>query len=284
MKHPLCFILLMTGLLGLTGCPQQIEQPREPMTCSGKATVEQAVQTLTLQRQNVRPFRAGADCLVYFPDEKGRLKPESVDAVTICFFPPDKVYFKGDKAFQEICFGTNEDEFWLRVKPSEDTYWYGSKDLAARCTANLLVNPNNVVEAFGFVDVTADWRLTYRDGYDILDKLEDGKIKKRIYVQTCSYLVSRIEYFDASGALRVSAELSEYTSGENGIVVPSKIYIANYDQWSLETTSIEIKLKHVVPLTLTPEKQKNMFARPDRNGYKNMLELKENCEFEPVKE
>lgn len=284
MKHKLCLIAVILTLVWLTGCPQP--QPTggilEPTQCRGKANIAQAVRTLNLQRQNVQSFRSRADCIVFFPDEEGRLKPESIDAVSICFLPPDKIFFKGDKAFQEIRFGTNEDQFWLLVKPVEDTYWFGSKKLAAQCTANLLVNPYNVAEAFGIVDVTTDWKLKHRDGYDILDKLENGKVLKRVYVDACTYLIHRIEYFDAVGNLKVSANLSDYTSGENGIVVPSKIYIANYDELSLETASIEITLKRAAPYTPDEERKKNLFARPSWDGYKYVIELKSNCEFEPV--
>ncbi|MHC4552165.1 MAG: hypothetical protein ACYSUT_05295 [Planctomycetota bacterium] len=282
MKHKIFIIIIITAMVWLAGCPQP-QPPRDtldPTQCSGKATIDQAVRTLKLQRQNVRSFKAGADCTVYFPDEDGGLKPEAVDAVAIRFMPPDKMFFRGDKAFQEIRFGTNESEFWLRVKPVEDTYWYGSRSLATQCTADLLVNPYNVVEALGLVDVTTDWRLTYRNGYDLLDKLEGDKVVKRIYVDACTYTIRRIEYFDTAGALRVSANLSDYTTGENGIVVPSTIYIANYDDLSLETASVEIKLRHVAPIDLT--KKRKLFVRPGRDGYKYMYELKENCEFEPV--
>ena len=87
---------------------------------------------------SIRAFKASADCVVYLPDAEGRLKPESVDAVSVRFVPPENFFFRGDKAFQEIRLGTNDTEFWLRIKPELDSYWYGSKALAEEVAKSVL--------------------------------------------------------------------------------------------------------------------------------------------------
>ena len=281
MKQITTLLLVIATLSLIAGCPQPLDETIiDTPDCPGKANIADAVRVLSLQRQNIRPFKSRADCTVYFRDAEGRLKPESVDA-TIRFVPPSNVYFKGDK-FGEIRLGTNDTEFWLRIKPDMDMYWYGAKSLAAGCVADLPVNPDAVAEGFGMVDVTTDWTLFYRDGYDLLDYTENGKKKKRVYVNACTYLISRIEYFDDEEALKASADLSQYTTGENGIVVPSNIYVVNYDEMGLESQSIEIELKHLSPFTPTEKQRQKMFARPERDGYKYMKELKENCEFELI--
>jgi hypothetical protein len=79
----------------------------------------------------------------------------------------------------------------------------------------------------------------------------------------------------------VSIELSEYTVGDNGIIVPSRIWAGYFDREGIDESSVEIKLKHV--RAFPPKKQgKKLFVRPDRNGYKEVLKLSENCEFELV--
>ncbi len=280
MKQITTLLLLIATLTLIAGCQSLNETIIDAPDCPGKANIASAVRVLALQRQNIRPFKSKADCVVYFPNAEGKLKPESVDA-SIYFVPPSNVYFKGDK-FGEICLGTNDTEFWLRIKPDMDTYWYGAKARAADCVADLPVNPDAVAEGFGMVDITTDWTLFYRDGYDLLDYAENGKKKKRVYVNACTYLINRIEYFDDSGALKASADLTKYTTGENGIVVPSNIYVVNYDELGLESQSMEIKLKHLAPFVPTEKQLKKMFARPERDGYKYMKELKDNCEFELI--
>ena len=285
MKHNLIYILLLSlVMILLAGCPQPRDRAAlETPDCPGKINITEAVQALALQRQNIKSFRSRADCIVYFRDNKGGLKPETVNAVTIVFVPPFNVYFDGDK-FGEIRLGTNETEFWLRVKPEMDTYWFGSKDRAADCVTDLPVNPDAIAEAFGMVEITKKWTLFYRDGYDLLDYAENGKKKKRVYVNACTYLISRIEYFNDFGGLIMSADLRDYTTGENGIVVPSNIYVVNYDELGLESQSMEITLNHVAPFTPSEKQLQKLFARPDRDGYEHYLELNENCKFEPVDE
>ena len=267
-------ILLAAVMVLLSGCQQPLIQPRQ--LCPGKPTVQQAAAVLLLQKQNVQPIMATADCIMSWRDEKAKPKDESVSG-NMAFVPPEKIFFKGDK-FGEIRFGTNETEFWLRVKPELDSYWWGSKAQADRCDQMLLVNPANVAEALGIVDVTADWKLNYRDGYDMLSLYEDDKLKKRVSVNACDYRIEEIEYFDAQGMKKVSIALAAYWAGDDGLTVPTEIHIRYFDPLGTEESSVQIKLKHIRPLP--PEKQKKkLFLRPERDGYEHVYRLDDNCEF-----
>ena len=269
-------IFLTAAMVVLPGCQQPVIQPKR--LCPGKATAQQAAAVLHLQKQNVQPIMASADCIVSWRDEKGKDRHEPFDA-QLRFVPPEKIFFKGDKLFNEIRFGTNETEFWLRVKPEMDSYWWGSKILADQCDQVLLINPAQIAEALGIVDVTPDWMLIYRDGYDILSLYEDEKLKKRVYVNACDYRIERIEYFDGYGMKKVSVELTDYWAGDDGLMVPSKIRVGSFDSLGIEESSVQIKLKHIRPFP--PEKQKKrLFQRPGRDGYEHLYRLDENCEFE----
>ena len=281
MKRTIGFILITTALVFLTGCPLPPVDTGGDMTCPGKAHIGESVRLLALQKLNVQPFEAPADCILSWR-ENDEERDENVPGKLI-FVPPDKIYFKGDK-FGEVRFGTNETEFWLRSKAGDmDTYWWGTKAQAAECRKVMLLNPADIAEAFGIVDVTADWKLSNRGNYDILDLYEDGKKKKRVYVNTCDYHIDQIEYFDADELKKVSIELSDYTVGDNGIVVPTRIWAGYFDREGIDESSVEIKLKHI--RTFPPKKQgKKLFVRPPRDGYKEVLKLSENCEFEMVSE
>lgn len=271
-------LLLGTAVL-LAGCQPAAVDTAGDLTCPGKASVEEAVRVLALQKLNVRPFESAADCTVSWREADGREKDENVPGKLI-FVPPDKIYFGGSK-FGEVRFGTNETQFWLRVKPELDTYWWGLKAQAAQCRESLLLNPSDIAEAFGIVDVSSDWQLSHRGNYDILDLFEDGRRKKRVYVNTCEYRIEQIEYFDADELKKVAVELGDYTTGETGIVVPSRIWVGYFDREGLEESSVEIRLKHI--RYLPPEKQgAKLFVRPDRDGYEHVLKLGESCEFELV--
>ena len=57
-------------------------------------------------------------------------------------------------------------------------------------TETMLINPYNVTEALGTVEVTNDWQLSYENGYDILTLLDDDQILvKRVFVDACDYLI-----------------------------------------------------------------------------------------------
>ncbi len=265
---------LATAMVILSGCQKPPVRPKQ--ICPGKPTVQQAAAILQLQKQNVQPMMASADCVMSWCDKKGKKKEERVSG-SMAFVPPDKIFFKGDK-FGEIRFGTNEAEFWLRIKPELDSYWWGSKILADQCDQMLLVNPANIAEALGIVDVTPDWKLIYRDGCDILSLYEDQKLKKRVYVNACDYRIERIEYFDGYGMKKVSVELTAYWAGDDGLMVPSTIRVGSFDSLDAEESSVQIKLKHIRPLP--PEKQKKkLFTRPGRDGYEHVYQLNENCDF-----
>ncbi len=276
MKYKL-ILLLFPALILLSGCPQPPTETSGDLVCPGKADIAEAVRLLALQKHNVQPFVAPAECIISWRQADGTEKNEIVRD-KLAFVPPDKIYFKGDK-FGEVRFGTNETEFWLRVKPELDSYWWGDKRQAKMCREILLFDPTNIAEAFGVVEVTTNWTLWHRGGYDILDLFNNGKREKRLYINSCDYHIEQIEYFDLQELKKGSVELSDYTTSREGFMVPSGIRLAYYDQEGLEESSVEIKLKNI--RSLPPEKQsKKLFARPARDGYKNVYRLNENCEFE----
>ena len=278
MSHKLKLLLFVPALMLLFGCPQPPTEISGRRICPGKANIAEAVRLLALQKQNVQPFTAPAECTISWRQTDGTEKDENVPG-KLAFVPPDKIYFKGDK-FGEVRFGTNETEFWLRSKAGDmDSYWWGDKRQARMCREILLFDPANIAEAFGVVQVTTDWKLWHRDGYDILDLFNAGKREKRLYVNTCDYHIELIEYFDTQQLKKASVELNSYTTSREGFMVPSNIRLAYYDEDGLEESSVQIKLKNIQ--SLPPEKQsKKLFARPARDGYKNVYRLNENCKFE----
>lgn len=273
MKHRSVIGLLV---ILLCGCGPQTRPIQRPV-CPGKATLLEAIEALNLQRQNLQAFRAGADGVISYQKD-GQFRDEPIRGGNLAFVPPDKVYFKGEIVFKEARFGTNEDEFWLRIKYEMDTYWWGSRQTAHKCAGQLIFDPAGIAEAIGIVNVTDDWELFYRDGYDILTLRRDGQISKRIYVNACDYRVELLEYFDTEGRRKVAIELSDYNVDESGIMVPTTIRAASYDDQGLEESAVRFELKNIRPLP-ADKQGPALFTRPDRDGYGTVLHLNENCEF-----
>ncbi|MCI0498710.1 MAG: hypothetical protein L0Y36_03380 [Planctomycetales bacterium] len=279
MKHKPAFILFGLIPVLLAGCAQPPIEPGK-LLCPGKPTLDEAAAMLALQRHNLQPFRAAAECTVSWRDENGKKREEPIRGAVMAFVPDNKLDFLGELVFKEVRFGTNETEFWLRVKAELDTCWWGTRAQAAQCREGLIVNPDSLVEALGIMDVTPDWKMFYRGGCDILSCYDAGKIKKRIYVNACDYRIKRIEYFDAEQVRKVSVELEDYAVGETGITTPTRIRIASFDRMGQEESAMLIRLKNIRPL---PPDQigKKLFVRPGRDGYAHVYRLDENCEFTP---
>jgi hypothetical protein len=275
MKHAASFILLCMCFLG-GGCQQSSRQVFQERICTGKATIQDAVAVLELQRVNIQPLRANAHCILQWQDENGKEHTESFDA-QFRFLPPDKTFFRGDK-FGEVRFGTNETDFWLRIKPELDTYWWGTKELAERCHHVLLINPADIAEAFGIVRVTTDWKLSHRNGTEIFDLYDDATKIKRVYVDACDYQIERIDYYDELGLVKTSVQLDAYTIGESGISCPTRIHVSYY-RHGLEESSVRVELKNIAALMPTEKQRRLLFQRPGRDNYKHVYRLNENCEF-----
>ena len=271
-------IFLITACLFWTGCQPTVVRPGDKIICPGKSSIEEAVNMLSLQRSNIQPLRASAECTFHYQDENGKEKKQVVNPVAVRFIPPSRIVFRGSE-FGEIGFGANENEFWLRIKPDMDSYWWGTHEQATRCDEAMLINPYNVIEAFGVVEVTTDWQLSHEKGFDILSLFGDGNtIVKRVYVNACDYLTERIEYYDKEGFLAAAVVLGRYTMGTDGIVIPSDIEVTYY-RYGIKEYFVVIKLKHVGPFAPTEKQRRLLFKRPERDGYEYMYRLNDNCEF-----
>lgn len=224
----------------------------------------------------MQPLKASAHCILRYTTEKGEKRKEAFNA-QFRFMPPDKTFFRGDK-FGEIRFGTNETDFWLRMKAELDSYWWGTKLQADQCRQSLLFNPGNIAEAIGMVNVTDDWKLFHRNGFDILDLYDGPSRIKRVYVNACDYYIERIEYFDELGLVKASVQLKDYATGESGVFCPTRIDVTYYNH-GLEDSSLQIDLKHVAAFAPTDKQRNLLFQRPDRDGYEHVYRLDENCNF-----
>lgn len=270
-------ILAASAILwSAAGC-QEPQRPISQGTVSqGKITIEQAVAALNAQHQPTGPIQATSRCVLQWLDADNKTRRESFDA-QVRVVPPDKIFFRGDK-FGEIRFGTNENEFWLRIKPEMDTYWYGTRQQAQKCPTELLLNPCNLAEAVGRVEIDTTWELFHRDGWDWLTLREQGRPVKRIYVDCNDYRISRIEYFDREGQVMAATELSNYTQTGNGVLMPTTIRLITIYK-GLEESSAQFGLQGIRRLEATEAQMEKLFRRPGRDSYGTVLRLDDYCNF-----
>lgn len=265
---------LMAAILVCAGCAPEI---REPIVIgSDKETVTQALSFLNERSRKAIPLIAKGKCVLqYYDTEKKKHKKESLPMVRIVVNPPAELYLQGDATLvnKAIMLGSNEREFWLLMKPKEiSTYWWGTWE-GADSSAGLLINPRNVFEALGIMEIKVDesWSLSKQDDFDVLTKQERGVITKKIYVYSHSYLIQRIEYFDSQGQAIAYTELDGYTEASDGFYMPTSIKIIAYGRNGIEDAlSIALDLKSIGPKEITEGMRNYYFNRPEPRGFKHV--------------
>ena len=79
-------------------------------------------------------------------------------------------------------------------------------------------------------------------------------IKKKLFIYSCDYRVSKIEYYDRYGKPVVLAKLNKYKEVSPGFFIPFEIKINSLSENIEDTLNLEIKLDSIGPAT---EKQEN---------------------------
>jgi hypothetical protein len=189
--------------------------------------------------------------------------------------PPNEIYLQGDVAFDAtgLVLGANADEFWLWLKPKEiSSYWWGAWTQTGM-SRRIPINPMILLEAFGAVGASqGDWSLTHAN-FDILwlhD--EQGVLVKRIFIEPCDYVVTKIEYFDSSGAIAATAEFSGYKQIAEGHLVPESIKIVVLSADGVED-SARISLTSVRPAQFNTDQRRRLFVRPPPRGFEHVYKI-----------
>ncbi|MFH1370949.1 MAG: hypothetical protein ABII09_06650 [Planctomycetota bacterium] len=264
-------IALFAGVLILGGCAAQIQQPVR--RCEGKKTAAEAIETLNSHRDKAMPIRAAGQCLLRYHLE-GKQHKENFP-VKLWINPPDGIYLQGDVAFNAtgLVLGSNADEFWFWLKPKEiSSYWWGRWSQAGTWNS-LVLSPTALLEAFGSVNLH-DGRssLTRIDGLDVLVlHNEQGTVLKRVYIEPCNYVVSKIEYLDSAGRFG-RAEFADYQQIDDGFSVPTSINIIAFSSDG-NNDSVRISLNTVKPTEISQQQQQRLFVRPQPRGFEHVYEI-----------
>lgn len=258
----------------LSGCAAVPTKQAAVEICDGKETIAQAVAVLNEHRQTITAIQARGHCIIRWHDDKKKEHTEKPEVVLV-FYPPGYLYFRGNVLGQEVIrLGSNAEEFWFRMKPREIShYQWGKRCDVARCNGLGRFNPDNLLEALGMVSVDEDWALSNQARYDVLTLFDGEKVRKRIHVDSCDYLVRKIEYFDADGNAAVTIELDGYTETSDGAVVATKINIINQE---FDGMTVDINLKNVKPAK--PFKA-GLFQRPPSKGFEYVYQLNDYCQW-----
>lgn len=263
-----CLWLVM---LVLGGCAPQVREPLR--VCPGKDSASEALQYLTQNPQKITPLKVNGICRLQYYDPDGKRHRENIPVI-IWFNPPSQIRLQGDVAFNPkgIVVGSNEKEFWMAFKPKElgNSYYWGRWDRQDKGNV-FRFDPELLLEAFGVITFDSDenWSLSNQGPFDILTR-EDAKggINKKIYVDSCSYRIRKIEYPDANGRIAFLVE-QKYNKDSS---VPELIEVSYRNDDGTED-SLKITLKHTKSMVFTERKRHLYFGRPRPRGFKNIYEI-----------
>jgi len=260
-------------MLFFVGCAEQV--PKPAVSCSRKQSVTECLYYLQGYADSVKSFKAHGQCFAKFYVD-GKLRKENFP-VKLWFNPPFQVRLQGDVAFNPrgVDLGSNEQTFWLAMKPKEvgNGYVWGQWS-QQKTFGEMPVHPEILLEALGLIDVGAesDWSLTQQGDLDVLaERNEAGSIVKKIYVPRCDYRASRIEYFNTSGRTIVSAEL-EYKQAFRDISVPSVIKILTCSEKG-EESLFRITLASANLYDFTEQRRKTFFTRYEPKGFEHVYRM-----------
>jgi hypothetical protein len=258
-------------ILIFAGCAAQTQRPIGP--CAGKKTAAEAIEVLNSRREQIRPIRAAGQCLLQYRLE-GKQHKENFP-VKLWINPPDEIFLQGDVAFDAagLVFGSNANEFWFWLKPKEiSSYWWGSWSQAGQWQS-FAISPAVLLEAFGAVNLQdGSWSLTHGRLDVLWLHSEQGILLKRIFIEPCDYVVTKIEYFDSTGRIAATAEFSAHRMLAEEFFVPTRIKIIDSAEGK-NKNSAEISLASVSITQLNEQQRQRLFVRPPPRGFDHVYQI-----------
>ena len=268
--------IIAAAILIVSGCVSKLQKPLP--ICPGKQSVSSSLYLLRVYANDTKNIRASGQCLAEFAVD-GKANKENFP-VKIWYNAPSRIRIYGDVAFNPrgLDIGSNKDEFWMAFKPKEagNSYFWG-KWTENTALDELKFGPKLFIEAFGLIEVNQNdnWVLSNNEGTDILSKYDDnGKVVKKIYIYNCDYRVRKIEYFGDSEKVAAALELDDYRDVCNGVLVPQKIHIFNFnDDGTKELFRIKLNSVKATTEFYKGKRQKILFSRPEPRGFEHIYKI-----------
>lgn len=270
--------LCLAILLG--GC---VSGPERLDVCPGQPSVEAALRALAVSAGNAVSLRANGQALLnYHVPDKAKAERHNLP-MQMWFSPPADIYIQGSIAVdpRAMVLGSNEQQFWLALRPREISSYYIGAWENARDFDGLMMSPRVVLEALGIVAEPGDepnaalWSLESEGPYDILTRRDKtGHIVKRVYVYACDYVAHKIEYFDRRGKVAATAELRDYKTVVDGFRVPTAIRVVSVRPDGRKD-SIDIDIQSTKVMELNERQRQFLFTPPAADKFEHVYRYEE---------
>ncbi|MHC4843519.1 MAG: hypothetical protein ACYTEE_06930 [Planctomycetota bacterium] len=245
--------------------------------CPGKEAPAYALKTLISKIQEVSAIKGHGQCLIRYQTEE---KTEKLNfPIKLWAQPPDNFYLQGDIAFdpRALVVGSNEEEFWLSIKPKEISgYWWGQWQDGNR-TETLLISPKMLLDVLGITPIdysaTQAWTLANDGVFDILTQIDgSGKLRQKIYVYCCDYTIRKVEYYDVDEELAAIVKMDKFKEFSQDLTAPTLINIVSNKEADPHV-DIYIRLAAVSPTQLDQKQQQFLFVLPPNRKFENIYRI-----------
>ncbi len=270
--------LCLAILLG--GC---VSQPQRLDVCPGKLNSQEALRALAVSAGNAVSLRAnGQALLTYHVPDKTKAERHNLP-MKMWFSPPGDIYIQGSIAVdpRAVVIGSNQEQFWLALRPQEISSYYIGEWENARDFDGLMMSPRVVLEALGIVAEPGDelnaalWSLENEGPYDILTHQDEtGRIIKHVYVYACDYVAHKIEYFDRQGKVAATAQLRDYETVVEGFRVPTAIRVVSVRPDGRKD-SIDIDIQSTKVMELNERQRRFLFTPPAADKFEHVYRYEE---------
>lgn len=261
----------------ISGC--QPARERLPV-CPGKATVEEALQTLSAHAASAVPMRTRGEAMLTYHVPKKRAVRRQNLLLEVRFNPPAEIFVRGSISVNPrvVVMGSNREQFWLALSVEDlSSYYLGEWSEVQGFEGQMIgMSPQVVLEAFGILAEpneggdSGSWTLSNKGPFDILTRRDEtGKMLKRIFVYACDYRVYKIEYFDRKGKVIAVAQLGKYEPVTDGFQIPTQMKIVTTTPDGRKD-SMEITLSGQKPTEFNARQLEELFNPPDPNKYEDI--------------
>ncbi len=282
MKSTFYFLCIASLLLFLSGCGQVKKEPS--ILCQGKGNVDETILAITGNIGQNLQLKAKGRCVLTYHDDKGKRQKESF-GVKLWFDLPDKFYLQGDIALDPkgIRAGVNRKIFFCAIKPQSSYFWgplSGSDFIKPIDPRLILAFANPVIDEADYFDIVLDEQQVFDC---LICTTVDKLAQKRFYIDRCSDLVRKIEYFEFQYSPNPSARISmdKYKNIADNISFPHLINIEIFDRTSDIVEGLKISFNSVSHINISEKQASRLFPKPSTAGFKNVY-LIENDEIKKL--
>jgi len=272
-----CLIVASAAAMLVGGCAAPT-RPRLAI-CAGKASVDEALATLAAHTQQAVPFGANGQILLKYHEPQSKKAKRHNLSMQLRFSPPRDTYLQGNVALdpKAVIIGSNDESFWLALRPKEVSSYYLGKWDDAGGVEGLTMSPKVVLEAFGIIGDgepnEGSWSLKNEGAFDILTKRDNaGRVVRRLHVYACDYSIRKAEYFDDRQRVVAVAELDEYKPVTESFHVPTRVTVTAIGP-SERRDSIDISLGSTKVMKFTERQKQVIFNPPDADKFEHLYAL-----------